>query len=596
MAKTNAEDLSNKNLPNSFIRTMEDDLKLAKTNPSLKIPAFPNKSDDSTLPSKQKNQNNKDIDKEKEEQVKKEIAIAKEALAKKEKARVEQEEKTKKVEAELAQERVKDEKKEQDKKIQEENKRTELTKIKKELLEEIKKEIKAEIFQATEKEAKEELHRGEKKEILATSEADAKNKNISVYKNAWRDSPLNSKFFAKDEKEKDITKSAPSIEPVLDSSVGSVDSTSIPPNLPIESVASDVQPEKNILNKSSETESDFLPKDKIKSFFSGHRKAPDPDTEVKKTVKKQPAKFANSSLHNEYLNPETRIAQQGFNSLSLDLAAEARQSAGFAGQNPISKEEMVNSGESPVFDQPKNTQIQSEENLRRESSSSWKTILKIVVLILLIAAVSYGIYFYFVLKKDIVSNVVPVEKPIFSNMKQIELVLDFNSNAIPAVKEYAKNNSVGEKKVSQIAIMNISDRQLLKVSDFEKVLTLAIPENFANNLTGEYALILFNDSKNNYLRLGMALKFKNFDSAAALAKDWERSIFFDTNSFLFDESGFYDNSKNFESSNYKNITIRYLFLGKKGLALNYALDKNKNLFLFATSQEDIHYLIDEVQK
>ncbi len=110
----------------------------------------------------------------------------------------------------------------------------------------------------------------------------------------------------------------------------------------------------------------------------------------------------------------------------------------------------------------------------------------------------------------------------------------------------------------------------------------------------DYDLVVFNYPKNNYLRMGIALKVKDPDLAVSLAKEWEPAMFIGTNSFLFDASGYYNNSKVFDQSNYKNASIKYLSLGKNNLALNYVVDKNKKIFLFATSQEDIYYLIDQI--
>lgn len=510
MANISTEDLSNKNLSRPLIRTMEDDLRLLKINPSLKAPSVSVQSDKSSqnltvnpaptlkqygsaLPKPQ-------ADQEKIEQLKRE----KETEMKKER------------DEELKKEREKIEQARKEKEKIELAKREKEMEIKKKIADEIKKEMEAEI----------EIEKEEAKRIKKEME-------IKIKK----------ELEAEVEKEKEFVFSS----------------------------------KKNL------------------SFFSAAQPS-EFKTDLKKSVKNQ---YLELSGGYEHLSPEMRLARQGFSSFSADLEEGIRKDAELMNQDLVLKKKTAASSASLASEQPKNISIKeslAKQNAPRELFSVFKTGLKIAVLLLLVAGVFYGIY-YLVFRKAPADIIIPAaSQSVLSGLRQIEISADFNFDAAPAIKEYIKNNAASAAGVSRIIIKDTASSNSLKINDFEKALGVVMPANFSDNLAGDYDLIVFNYPQNNYLRMGLALKVKNADLAAALAKEWEPAMFAGLSPLLFDPSGFYDNSKSFSENNYKNISIKYLPLGKNNLALNYAIDKNKNIFLFAASKEDIYYLIDEAEK
>ncbi len=457
---------------------------------------------------------------------------------------------------------------------------------------------------------------------VKTNEIKPKDKNIFAFKNAWQDSPLNSEFFTDAPKTAPSAVSAPAQPPASIPAIASQPASIpapdpihraspaslLPRNLPKEPILPSFEPaepglEKSVkppldsnfkpaepgLNKSIKPPVDFSPKKKLSSFPAENSFGPKPG---RKTAKKQ---YFELSGEYEHLSPEMRLAQQGFSSLSADLEEGVRKDAELLDQDLALKKKVAASSASSVPGQLKNIQVPAEGSLKREPAPVFKTVLKIAALVLLVAGLFYGTY-YFVFKRNPAANIPVSSQPVLAGMKEFGIALDFNSNAMPEIKEYVKNNAASAENVSRIIIKDKAGGKTLKISDFGKVLGVIMPAKFLDNLLEDYDLVVFNYPKNNYLRMGMVLKVKDAELAAVLAKEWEPAMFIGTNSFLFDASGYYDNSKSFGAGSYKNASIRYLPLGKNNLALNYMVDKNKNLFIFATSQDDIHYLIDELEK
>jgi len=311
----------------------------------------------------------------------------------------------------------------------------------------------------------------------------------------------------------------------------------------------------------------------------------------------------------EDLSPEARLLKQG-SSLNVDLAEEnlagkndfdkkpvkigplpTGQVGVLGGEKVISKFSDSGAGKKNAFN---GFAANQSKNISRTAKSGGSKVLKYLAIMLIIAAVSYGAYYFIKVKNPVVVKD-PIPELLIPGLEQNELAADLNSDISIEIKKYFKNSSDAKHlEASRLLIKDNSGDKVLKVENFKKALGLAIPDNIIEALDKNYNLIAFNYPEKDYIRLGLLFKIAKPEAIAENAKNWELTMFSDLEPLFLGDSGIADPNGVFKSNVYMGSDIRYYPLGKDNASLNYAIDNNKKFFMIATSKNDIYYLINNI--
>jgi hypothetical protein len=224
-------------------------------------------------------------------------------------------------------------------------------------------------------------------------------------------------------------------------------------------------------------------------------------------------------------------------------------------------------------------------------------ILKYVLAIAVIAAVSYGIYYFVALNKQGVNPPETAGELLIQGAWPVELKKNSGEEAVGEIKKYFYGLGASRSPgVYRIILRDESGDKILTKDDFEKTLGIELPSAIANALSKDYNLLAFFYPQKNYLRLGLIFKVNDSNALSRELSLWEPSMFKDAESLFLGSPVLSDPAAGFGSNNYKEASVRYLPLGYADTALNYAMDKNKKFLLVATSKDDIFYLIENISQ
>lgn len=243
----------------------------------------------------------------------------------------------------------------------------------------------------------------------------------------------------------------------------------------------------------------------------------------------------------------------------------------------------------------------AQKSISAPSAGSFAKVLRSLAIVLVVAAISYGAYYL------ITRNNSPVEAPaavipesLIPNLIQEEIFVDLKSDDIPEIIKYFSGvNSNGISKpagVYRLIIKDTQGKEILQVENFKEALKMEIPSPVLGVLDKNYNLIAFNYPEKGYLRLGLAFKVGDPAFISENMKTWEPVINTNLQSLFLGDYKASVAISGFRSNAYKEASIRYLPLEKTGLFLNYAITKNNNFLLLATSKDDIYYLIDKISQ
>ncbi len=304
---------------------------------------------------------------------------------------------------------------------------------------------------------------------------------------------------------------------------------------------------------------------------------------------------------NEYLSPEARLARQMSSAGTSENSAKFNEdlvmppplrnfpSRSFQPEKPIKQ---FNPTLSMPYSPGGKNKIEEKSIVGGGSSSFFGKIIKFFLIVLIIAGIGAGIYYFTAIRP--INDFLPdnASKSFIVGISEETINTDLTADITEEIKAYFCDNPK-QSGIYRLIIKDKAGKKSLKIENFKDGLNIILPDIITNVLDKDYNLIVFNYPEKNYLRMGLIFKPKKEYDVSVFAGSWEPDIYKNLEPIFLGNSGIYRAEKQFDSNNYNNFKIRYLPLGVEDIALNYAIDNEKNFLLIATSKQDIFNLIDK---
>ncbi len=308
----------------------------------------------------------------------------------------------------------------------------------------------------------------------------------------------------------------------------------------------------------------------------------------------------------DYMSPEERLIygkQEYYSSIAKKI-------------KPKEREEEVESLKDVVIKKEKKVLSKEEEYKKLKQSIIKKYHIKLfslpwkkIVLIAVIVLASVGLITYYYLASRVPPPPPPPPPPVVGvELKEFSTVgnrIELTRNDIKQVgllEERSWQVFSSNKNVEVLKLIITDGKNIIPLkealSDI-KIKTDRLPESFLSTTTNSYNLFVFK-TKQDTLRLGIALKSNNIESLAKVMKEWEeedienKKMFYVFKPLFMSDEIREEIGKSFKTASYKGIRIRYIHLPDQNTAFNYFT--YGDILVITTSKDTTFKMVDLIRK